>query len=149
MSIVHASCVEIGGAAVLLRGAPATGKSDLALRLIDAGAVLVADDRVALSSTGQTVEASSPAAIAGLIEVRGLGVVATPFVARSRVALVADLAASPMPRMPEPSTCHLEGIELPLIALMPFEASSPAKLRIALATLARGGSIAGGLGDRC
>ena len=84
-----------------------------------------------------------------MIEVRGLGVVATPFVARSRVALVADLMASPMPRMPEPTTCRLEGVDLPLIALMPFEASAPAKLRIALATLARGGSIAGGLGDRC
>tara|TARA_B100000614_G_scaffold48687_1_gene41786 strand:+ start:655 stop:1104 length:450 start_codon:yes stop_codon:yes gene_type:complete len=149
MSIVHGSCIEIGGSAVLLRGASATGKSDLALRLIDTGAVLVSDDRVALRPVGDGIEASPPSSIAGLIEVRGVGIVTTPFVARSRLALVADLVVAPLPRLPEPSTCRIEGVDLPVIVLMPFEASAPAKLRIALATLARGGSLAGSLGDRC
>ncbi|WP_040850329.1 HPr kinase/phosphorylase, partial [Nitrospirillum viridazoti] len=73
---VHATCVSVGGAGVLLRGASGSGKSDLALRLVDAGALLVADDQVALAAdpTATLLTATAPERLAGLIEVRGLGI---------------------------------------------------------------------------
>ncbi len=73
--LVHATAVAIEGEAVLLRGPSGSGKSDLALRLIDGGAQLVADDQTLLRRAGGRVLASAPPAIAGLLEVRGVGVV--------------------------------------------------------------------------
>ena len=78
MMLLHASAVEIGGHAVLLTGASGRGKSDLALRLIDRGAVLIADDQVQLTVDDARLLASPPAAIAGLVEIRGIGIVELP-----------------------------------------------------------------------
>jgi HPr kinase/phosphorylase len=136
--LVHATCVALDGAGVLLRGRPGSGKSDLALRLIDAGARLVADDQTRLVRDGDALLASCPAAIAGRIEVRGVGIVTVPTIAEARVHLVVDLVMpKAVERLPEPRGCVLAGLELPLLALTPFEASAPAKLRVALRTLAR------------
>lgn len=74
METVHATTIAIDGAGVLLRGPSASGKSDLALRLIDDGARLVADDRTVLALRDGIVEASAPPSIRGKIEVRGLGI---------------------------------------------------------------------------
>ncbi len=138
---LHATCIAIEGAAVLLRGTSGSGKSDLALRLIDEGAQLVADDRTDLARAGDTVMASPPAAIAGKIEVRGVGIVEVPSLARAPVRLLVDLVPpKAMTRLPEPRQAELLGIVLPVIALAPFEASAPAKLRAALRALARGPS---------
>ena len=71
---VHGTCIAIDGAGVLLRGPSGCGKSDLALRLIDGGAVLVADDRVSLEARAGDLVASAPDALAGLLEVRGVGI---------------------------------------------------------------------------
>ena len=71
---VHGTCVAIDGCAVLLRGPSGSGKSDLALRLIDGGARLVADDRAEISLRQRRLVVNAPPEIAGLIEVRGLGV---------------------------------------------------------------------------
>ena len=128
---VHASCVDFGHAAVLLRGASGAGKSDLALRLIDRGALLVADDQVELEVRRGELWARPPAALAGKIEVRGAGIVEAPHVAKARVRLVVDLATKEeIERLPEPVACELEGVRLPLIRLSAFEASAPAKLRL-------------------
>jgi serine kinase of HPr protein (carbohydrate metabolism regulator) len=138
---VHATCIAIDGAAVLLRGASGSGKSDLALRLIDEGAVLVADDRTDLARDGDTIMASPPAAIAGRIEVRGIGIIASPSLARAPVSLLVDLIPpDAVVRLPEPRQEELLGVALPVIALAPFEASAPAKLRAALRALVPGPS---------
>jgi serine kinase of HPr protein (carbohydrate metabolism regulator) len=114
---------------VLLLGPPGSGKSDLALRLIDRGALLIADDRVHLAADG-TLHA--PAALAGLIEVRGIGIVPRPHVGGVAAALVVDLAADPQ-RLPEPAVRDIGGLQLPEIALSAFEASAPLKVELAVA----------------
>jgi len=149
MALIHASCVAIADIGVLLRGAPGSGKSDLALRLIDGGAALIADDSVVLSAAGGRLVAASPPALAGLIEVRGLGILRLPARAEAAVGLVCDLAApgDALARLPEPETVRLEGIGLPRLVIVPFHASAPAILRLAVKVLARGDPVAGALGD--
>jgi HPr kinase/phosphorylase len=128
---LHASCVDFGHAAVLLRGPPGAGKSDLALRLIDRGALLVADDQVELEARHGRLWARPPAALAGKIEVRGVGIIELAHVAKARVRLVVDLAArEEIERMPAPSACEIEGVSLPLVRLTAFEASAASKLRL-------------------
>src|SRR5438445_10449063 len=95
MSIIraHGTCVAIDGEAVLLRGKPGSGKSDLALRLIDGGAVLVADDQTELSRGAAGLVARVPPTIAGRLEVRGLGVIPCPAVASAPLLLGVELVA--------------------------------------------------------
>jgi serine kinase of HPr protein (carbohydrate metabolism regulator) len=143
--LVHATCVALrrrGGAwrAILLRGPSGAGKSDLALRLIEGGARLVADDQTELVRRGNAVIATSPARIAGLIEARGVGIVKLTrdqLVARAPVALLVDLAPPErIERLPEPTREDLLGLDLPVLMLAPFEASASAKLRLALTRIA-------------
>jgi len=130
---VHGTCVEIDGAAVLLRGPPGAGKSDLALRLIDGGARLVADDQTELRRGPSGLVASAPPTIAGRLEVRGIGILDCPWIPAAPLRLVADLVpADRIERLPEPRRCRLLDCELPLIAIHAFEASAAAKLRLAV-----------------
>jgi len=132
--LVHATAVAICGRAVLLRGASGSGKSDLALRLIDAGARLVADDQSLLWRDGDALLVRAPEAIAGLIEVRGVGIIKVAPLPLARLAMIADLVAPDcVERLPEPSSETIFGVAIPLIAIAPFEASAPVKLRLALA----------------
>lgn len=142
---VHATAVALAAPpdrapawrGVLLRGPSGAGKSDLALRLIEAGARLVADDQVILAADGGALLAAPPPALAGRIEVRGLGIVAVPFLARVRLVLAIDLVRpETVDRLPEPATVTLAGIALPLLRLAPFEDSAVAKVRLAVALLA-------------
>jgi len=136
--LAHATTVALSGVAVMLRGPPGAGKSDLALRLIDRGALLVADDQTVLAVRDGALWASAPTAIAGRIEVRGLGIVPVPASMGAQVAVLADLvAADRIERLPEPATEHVLGIALPRLALAPFEASATAKLRLAARLAAR------------
>lgn len=133
MRTVHATTVAIEGRGILLRGGAGAGKSDLALRLMAEGAELVADDRTVLTAEDGAVLASAPSELAGLLEVRGVGLLSRPYRKTAALALVADLDA-PVPRLPEAGrTEEVEGIALPVMALAPFEASAPLKLRLALA----------------
>lgn len=130
---IHATAVALGGQAVLLRGAPGSGKSDLALRLIEEGAELVADDRTCLARRGARLWASAPEGLENLIEVRGIGIVRVGALTEAPVALLVDLVAAPeVERLPEPEREALLGIELPKLRLHAKEASAPAKLRLAL-----------------
>ncbi len=131
---IHASCIAIGGRAVLLAGRSGAGKSDLALRLIDRGATLVSDDYTRLIRRDGRLHASPPAQ-AGRIEVLGIGIVDMPHLADVPVALLVDLAAL-VPRMPEPATRRLAGVDLPTAALAPLEASAPIKVELLLAAIA-------------
>src|SRR5580698_6499368 len=103
---IHASCVAIGKAGVLLLGKSGAGKSDLALRLIDQGAVLVADDRTLVWVEKDALHARAPSTIKGLLEIRGLGIVTMPVRAKARIALVVRLgpegARLPAPRFWRP-----------------------------------------------
>lgn len=132
--LIHASAVAIGGRAVLLGGRSGAGKSDLALRLIDRGAILVADDYVHLRRDGARLLADPPANIAGRIEMRGVGLLERPFLRDVPVALFVDLDAPPQ-RLPEPATRSFAGIALPAIALQALEPSAPLKVEAALALL--------------
>ena len=135
--------------AVLLRGPSGSGKSDLALRLIDAGATLVADDQVELRTVEGTLRATPPPALAGLIELRGIGLLRLATVTDASVGLVVDLAPdAPPERLPEPSHCVIEGIAVPRIAIEPFQASAAARVRGAARALRDDASYRGALGDR-
>ncbi len=147
MTSIHASCVAIGGAGVLIEGAPGSGKSDLALRLIDAGATLVADDRVHLTRRSRALLASGPAPLAGLTEVRGVGIVRLAHASEIAVRLVVMLTDMQPERLPEPTTRTLAGVTVPAIALAAFEASAAAKVRVALKAVLDNGSFAGALGE--
>ena len=131
--LLHATAIAIDGRAVLLRGASGSGKSDLALRLIDAGARLVADDQSELYRRGDSIIVRAPATIAGLVEVRGIGIFRLDALAEAPVALIVDLdSAENLERLPARRSETILGLALPLIALAPLEASAPAKLRFAL-----------------
>jgi serine kinase of HPr protein (carbohydrate metabolism regulator) len=131
--LIHATAVAIDGRAVLLRGASGSGKSDLALRLIDAGARLVADDQSEVWRRGDEIIVRAPAAIAGLLEVCGVGIVRLDALPEAPVALIVDLVGlEALERLPERQTERILGVALPLIRVAPFEASAAAKLRLAL-----------------
>jgi HPr kinase/phosphorylase len=140
VTFVHATSVALRVGtrwrAVLLRGPSGSGKSDLALRLIDDGARLIADDQTHLAKKGHALIASPPPALAGKLEVRGVGI---SKLARGRVMAAAPLAllvdlvrAEEVERMPEPTIETMQDVALPRLALAPFEASAVAKLRLAL-----------------
>ena len=134
---IQATCVVVDGFGVLLRGPSGSGKSDLALRLIDGGARLVADDGVELRRLGDRVfarlPAGAPAAVRGRIEVRGLGIAPVPSVAEASLDLVIDLVArDALERLPEPMTVELLGVALPLLRLSAQEPSAAAKVRLAV-----------------
>lgn len=136
---IHATAVAIGGAAVLLRGPSGSGKSDLALRLIQAGAVLVADDRCELSVARGRLFVSAPPAIRGLLEVRGLGILPLRHRPRAPVSLVVDLVKpGSVERLPPARRCRLGTVTLPLIRLAPFEASAAVKVALAVRFLGKG-----------
>lgn len=133
---LHASCVSIGSKGVLLMGEPGMGKSDLALRLIDRGAKLVADDQVELILKGRNILASCPKSIVRLLEVRGVGIFQMPIRKSAVVALVIQLAKQEwIERLPYPEPYLCEGISIPQLRLCAFEHSAVIKVEMALAAL--------------
>jgi len=129
---VHASTVAIGGRAVLITGPSGSGKSDLALRLLDRGFVLVSDDQTIVSRDGDRLLASAPATIAGKLEVRGIGIVEVETVQDVQVALAVELRGD-FERMPQDSRERpLLGLSLPLISIDAMTASAPSKVALAL-----------------
>lgn len=116
--LVHASCVALGpGAAVLIQGASGRGKSTLALQLMEGGAQLLGDDRIILWREGAALYARAPSTIAGLIEVRGLGLLRAPALRLARVVLVIDADAPEPPRLPGPRQLTLCDVALPCLDL--------------------------------
>jgi serine kinase of HPr protein (carbohydrate metabolism regulator) len=132
--IAHATCLAYAGAGMLLRGPAGSGKSNLALRLMQRGAELVADDRTALSVDGEALIGRAPAAIRGLLEIRGVGMVRVPFQEQTPIDLVVDLLPAPdLERIPEPGSCALLGRAVRRIALHAFETAALEKLGLAAA----------------
>jgi hypothetical protein len=119
--VLQASAVAIEGRALLIEGEPGSGKSSLALALIDRGAGLIGDDAVALSVNGARLIAVPPPNIAGLLEVRGVGLVTMPCAPPAPVALILTLGGEPPTRLPETplATRLVEGITIPVLAFDP------------------------------
>lgn len=138
---IHASCVAIGRRGVLLLGPSGSGKSDLALRLIDQGAKLVADDRTILFVRNGALHAKAPASIKGLLEIRGLGIVEMSVRASVKITLAVRLVGEGA-RLPRLHLYHgplpvKPALPVPQIALDSRFAATPAKVRAALAAYAR------------
>jgi len=134
---MHGSCAARDGQAVLLIGPPGAGKSDLVLRLLGRGFDLVADDQVHIEDGN----VSAPEAIAGLLEVRGLGIVRLPHIAKARLALVVDLGMR-ADRLPEPMID--QRFALPLVHIDAQAASAPDRVIMALdCALGRVDQVAG------
>lgn len=133
MTRVHATCVAIGGRGVLITGPSGSGKSDLALRLLDRGALLVSDDYTDLAAIDGALLATAPARIAGRIEVRGIGIVTRATVASAPIALCVEAGAPE--RMPLPKSCDMAGVVIPMIRLSLLEPSAPLKVELALEAL--------------
>ena len=130
---LHATCIELGATGVLLLGASGSGKSDLALRLIDRGARLVGDDRLLVERRQGQLFGRPVTTLAGLLEVRGFGIVKLPWCPESRLGLAVALQpGAPPERLPEPETYDLLGVPLPLLRLDPDAPSADAKIRLAL-----------------
>jgi serine kinase of HPr protein (carbohydrate metabolism regulator) len=129
---VHASTVAVDGRAVLITGPSGSGKSDLALRLLDRGFVLVSDDQTIVKRQGDRLHASSPPNIAGKLEIRGIGIVDMETVTDLPVALIVELT-SDMQRLPDDSRERpILGVNLPLITIDAMTASAPSKVALGL-----------------
>jgi serine kinase of HPr protein (carbohydrate metabolism regulator) len=129
---IHASCIALSGRALLIAGPSGSGKSDLALRLIDRGATLISDDYTILTQVGQQLMAHAPETIKGKIEVRGLGIMEMEATQDVPVALIIDLS-EPSDRFPlEPKERLIAGLRIPIMGLRPFEATAPIKAELAL-----------------
>ncbi|MEL6875274.1 MAG: HPr kinase/phosphatase C-terminal domain-containing protein [Pseudomonadota bacterium] len=132
---VHATAVAINGHGVLLTGSTGAGKSDLALRLIDRGAVLISDDQTELHGNAETILLHAPPEIAGKLEIRSLGIIATDHVSgvplRLKVQLVEHPDRYPMDRQAE----TIKGVRISSVMINAFEHSAPLKVEIALAQL--------------
>ena len=117
--LIQATCVSINGCGVLIQGPPGSGKSSLALALLDRGARLVGDDGVLIEAQGAVLRASPPPRIGGLIEVRNVGLLSRP--TTSFVPLALALRLDPAaPRLPEQAeVLTILGIDMPCLALWP------------------------------
>ncbi len=128
--LANVSCVSVGGRGLLIEGPPGSGKSSLALALIDRGAMLVGDDGVALERRGDHLWAHPPPHIAGMLEIRGVGIVALPPHSAS-LALVLSLDGE-ADRLPEPGTVPLEGVSLPRLQFCGGDALAPIRAQWAI-----------------
>ena len=129
---VHASTVAIDGRAVLITGPSGSGKSDLALRLIDRGFVLVSDDRTIVRRDGDRLLASAPPQIAGKLEIRGIGIIEMEAASDVPIALIVELTGD-IQRRPEDSRERpILGVALPLVTIDAMTASASSKAALAL-----------------
>jgi serine kinase of HPr protein (carbohydrate metabolism regulator) len=129
---------------VLIEGPAGSGKSDLALRALSHGFQLVADDRTVVFVSAGRLYGRAPDALAGLIEVRGLGVVSERALPMAEIALALTCENAPeaVDRMPDFAAHELLGLSVPMLRLWPFEPAAPAKLRRALEHLGQRGQQA-------
>jgi serine kinase of HPr protein (carbohydrate metabolism regulator) len=129
---VHASTVTAEGRAVLITGPSGSGKSDLALRLLDRGFTLVSDDQTIVRRDGDRLLASPPANIAGKLEIRGIGIVDMASLTDQPIALIVELT-SDIQRLPDDDRERpILGVSLPLVSIDAMAASAPSKVALAL-----------------
>ena len=130
--VVHATCLSllVGPAwrGVLILGPSGSGKSDLALRAMQAGCALIADDYTCLWSSGGSLYAGVPETIAGKMEIRGLGITDAAPRRLTRITLAVLAQSDPVERLPETEVTPILGHDIATIRLNPREASSVPKL---------------------
>jgi serine kinase of HPr protein (carbohydrate metabolism regulator) len=140
---LHGTCVSVDGEGVLILGEPGTGKSDLALRLIDEPGCgiserpmhgkLISDDQVIITREEESLIASAPSTIRGKLEIRGLGIVSLATQSSVHLLLVVRLQShSAIERLPDQGTFDILGVALPLVEIDGNSPSAPARLRAAL-----------------
>lgn len=132
---VHGTCVYFNNTGVFLRGKSGCGKSDLALRLIDHGGVLIGDDQVVLTNENSVLIAKPVERLAGMLEVRGIGLCNFEHLEFCEISIVFDLCQDIVPeRLPEQDqlSTMIEGVNLPCYSLQPFHPSAIAKIRAAI-----------------
>jgi HPr kinase/phosphorylase len=140
---LHGTCVSVNGEGVLILGGPGTGKSDLALRLIDEPGFgvseslmrgkLISDDQVIITRHENRLVASAPANISGKLEIRGLDIVTLATRSSIHLSLVVKLQTySAIDRHPDHATFDILGLALPLVEIDGNSSSAPARLRAAL-----------------
>jgi serine kinase of HPr protein (carbohydrate metabolism regulator) len=129
---VHASTVASDGRAVLISGPSGSGKSDLALRLLDRGFTLVSDDQTIVRRDGERLVASAPPTIKGKLEIRGIGIVEMDTIEDIPVALFVELTSEIM-RLPDDRRERpVLGVNLPLVSVDAMTASAASKVALAL-----------------
>lgn len=136
--MVHATALCVQGAGVMLRGPSGSGKSDLALRLIDRGATLISDDIVIVETGDGTIMMRAAPRIKGKIEVRGVGICSVGYTECAPLRLVIDLTLPPERLPPEDLNTRMGDFLVPLCHLDPFEQSSAIKVEWALRTVIDG-----------
>lgn len=130
---IHASCLEIDGCGVLLRGPSGSGKSSLVLQMLDAGeALFLGDDQIEIIADGQNLRARPAERLAGLLHIHGLGIDHRPHIKETHIKLIVELVPvaerdSILP-LAEPSYVEIEGISLPCIRLCAYDMATPARL---------------------
>ena len=133
MALYHSSCVVFNDHGILIHGSSGSGKSDLALRLIDEGAILVSDDYVEVEVADGKLIANTAPNIDGLIEVRGIGLMKTDFVNTAQIHLALELVErDEIERLPEQSFFEHEGISIPQYKFDAFSCSAVAKVKMIL-----------------
>ncbi|WP_375396415.1 HPr kinase/phosphorylase [uncultured Sphingomonas sp.] len=139
--VLHVTCVAIGDHGVLIAGDSGAGKSDLALRLIDRGAVLVSDDYTRLRPCDCRLMARAPVTIAGRIEVRGLGIVAMPHRESVEIVLLVMLTDTPERLPPGDMRRSIAGVPVRMVAVDARAASAPITVELALAGAVQPGIV--------
>ena len=131
--LLHATCVSFDKKGVLLQGPSGIGKSDLALRLIEIGGILVADDQVDLSVRAGRLIANSPKSLLCKLEVRGLGIIEFPTIQNVPLSIVVDLVQKErVPRFPELEYLQILNVCIRRLFLSPFESSCAIKIKTAV-----------------
>ncbi len=129
----HGTAVSINGQGILIIGPSGSGKSDLALRLIDRGAILISDDQVLLRQSGSHLIMSGPKKLQGYLEVRGLGIVPFDFVQNIPLCLMVYLVSDNMTaRLPDETDQIVSTVPIKTIKLQAFDPSAPIKIELAI-----------------
>ena len=129
---IHSTSVVIDDNGVLILGDSGSGKSDLALRLIDNGATLISDDISICRKNSNNIYLYCPPEIKGLLEVREIGIITVPFVERIKLRLVVNLKSKNNERFPKDNSFRILGIKIPLISIEGKNSSAVAKIKVKL-----------------
>lgn len=133
--MVHGTCVDIKGAGVLILGRSGSGKSSLAIQLIDRGATLIADDQTLLSREESKLIAHTPLKLRGILEVRGIGLCSFPYIEKTPLNLVVEITdKEESERLPDPLWIEYHGVKVPLLKLQKRDPLGAIKVELKLVT---------------